>query len=63
MKKNILILSSSFGTGHDQAAKAIQEILAAQTWVNKAVVVNFFGAKSSRFSAFIKKSYLQMLQH
>lgn len=63
MKKNILIVSASFGTGHDQAATAIQETLAAQTWVKKAAVADFFGAKSSRFSSVVKKAYLQMLQH
>ncbi|HML35177.1 MGDG synthase family glycosyltransferase [Sporomusa sphaeroides] len=63
MKKNILIVSASFGAGHDQAAKAIQETLTAQAWVQKAAVVDFFGAKSSRFSSLVKKTYLQMLQH
>jgi len=63
VRKNILILSASFGTGHDQAARAIQESLAAQAWVKEAAVVDFFGAKTSRFSSVVKKSYLQMLQH
>lgn len=63
MKKNILILSASFGTGHDQAAKAIQEALSAQSWVKEVAVVDFFGAKSSRFSSAVKKTYFQMLQH
>ena len=63
MKKNILILSASFGTGHDQAAKAIQEALAAQAWIKEALVVDFFGAKTSRFSSIVKKNYLQMLHH
>lgn len=63
MRKSILIISASFGTGHDQAAKAIQEALSAQAWVKEATVVDFFGAKSSRFSSVVKKTYLQMLQH
>jgi len=63
MKKTILILSASFGTGHDQAAKAIQEKLAEQAWVKKAIVIDFFGAKSSRFSSLVKNTYLHMLQH
>lgn len=63
MKKNVLIISASFGTGHDQAAKAIQEALSAHPWIKDASVVDFFGAKSSRFSAVVKKTYLQLLQH
>jgi len=59
--KNVLIVSASIGSGHNQAAKAIASHITShypQTQVN---VVDFMSEENSYLNTIVKETYLKML--
>ncbi|HEY3424968.1 MAG TPA: glycosyltransferase [Negativicutes bacterium] len=59
--KNVLIVSASIGSGHTQAARAIQAELMLQSPGVNVQVVDFMDGSSSYFNTILKEAYLKMI--
>ena len=58
---NVLIVSASIGSGHTQAANAVQAEFLRQYPGSKAVVVDFLEGENFSLANVIKESYLRMI--
>ena len=61
MPTRLLILTASYGEGHNAAARALAEACVAQHGPGSARVVDLFALAAPRFNAFSRRAYLDVI--
>jgi processive 1,2-diacylglycerol beta-glucosyltransferase len=59
----VLVLSASYGAGHNQAARAIQKAVLAKAPSSEVRIVDFFQFVSEPLNRFLQNLYVQSVRH